>query len=64
MERITVDELKNLEKECLARVQSDHLYSLRNDAKLRAVNSSKTYDEFKFVVFDILCVFLVCICDF
>ncbi len=47
MERITVQELKQLEQECLNRIKSDHLYKIRNDAKLRAVNSSKSYDEFK-----------------
>jgi hypothetical protein len=50
MERITVQELKQLEQECLNRIKSDHLYKIRNDAKLRAVNSSKSYDEFKYEI--------------
>lgn len=47
MDKITVQELKQLEQNCLKGIKSDHLYQIRNDAKLRAVNTSKNYDEFK-----------------
>lgn len=30
-----------------AEIEEDKLYWLRNDAKFRAVHSSKNYDEFK-----------------
>ncbi|XP_055551273.1 uncharacterized protein LOC129733774 [Wyeomyia smithii] len=47
---ISVADIKRLENQCLERLQSDELYQLRNDAKLRAVYSSKNYDEFKDIV--------------
>ena len=50
MDRITVEEIQKLTETCLSNLKSDELYRLRNDAKLRAVNSSKNYDEFKWEV--------------
>ena len=47
MDRITVQEIRKLTETCLSNIKSDELYRLRNDAKLRAVNNSKSYDEFK-----------------
>lgn len=47
MDQITVKEIQQLTETCLSNLKSDELYRLRNDAKLRAVNSSKSYDEFK-----------------
>lgn len=47
MDQITVQEIQKLTETCLSNIKSDELYRLRNDAKLRAVNSSKSYDEFK-----------------
>lgn len=47
MNKITSDEIKRLTEQCLLHIQSDELYRVRNDAKLRAVNSCKSYDEFK-----------------
>lgn len=47
MDKITVQEIKKLMEECLNKIKSDDLYRVRNDAKLRAVNTTKSYDEFK-----------------
>ncbi|KAH8299918.1 hypothetical protein KR044_007408 [Drosophila immigrans] len=47
---ITSEELLRLRDDCLQRLRDDELYYLRNDAKLRAVNSSQSYDEFKDIV--------------
>lgn len=47
MKKITIKELNQLEKDCLSRIESEHLYNLRNDAKIRAVVQSKNYEEFK-----------------
>lgn len=44
---VTILELKHLEQQCVERIRSDDLYQIRNDAKIRAVNSTKNYEEFK-----------------
>ncbi|CAO1419259.1 unnamed protein product [Diamesa serratosioi] len=49
-DKVTIQELKNLEHQCIERIKSDELYQIRNDAKIRAVNSTKNYDEFKDIV--------------
>ncbi|XP_076258539.1 dynein axonemal assembly factor 19 [Rhynchophorus ferrugineus] len=40
-------ELNHLFSELKTNIDADKLYWLRNDAKLRAVVSSKSYDEFR-----------------
>lgn len=47
IDKITPEELMNLGTECMERLREAKLYELRNDAKLRAVNTTQTYDEFK-----------------
>ncbi|XP_035785628.1 coiled-coil domain-containing protein 103 [Anopheles aquasalis] len=47
---ITREDIVALEERCLEQIREDNLYSLRNDAKLRAVLSSKNYEEFKNIV--------------
>jgi Dynein attachment factor N-terminus len=47
MDKISEKEIKQLAEECFNKIKSDHLYQVRNDAKLRAVNNTKSYDEFK-----------------
>lgn len=47
IDKITPEELMNLGTECIERLREAKLYELRNDAKLRAVNTTQTYDEFK-----------------
>lgn len=47
LDKVTILELKNLEQQCIERIKCDELYQIRNDAKIRAVNSTKNYDEFK-----------------
>lgn len=47
MDKITEKEIKQLAQECLQKIKSDDLYQIRNDAKLRAINTTKSYDEFK-----------------
>jgi hypothetical protein len=47
MDQITEKEIKQLAKECLSKIKSDDLHRVRNDAKLRAVTTTKNYDEFK-----------------
>lgn len=45
--KITENEITQLQEKCLQQVAQEHLYSIRNDAKLRAVYSSECYEEFK-----------------
>lgn len=45
--KITEQEIKHLAMDCLKKIKSDDLYKIRNDAKLRVVNSTKSYNEFK-----------------
>lgn len=45
--KITAEELQKLQEICLQTLKSGELHGLRNDAKLRAVNTTKSYDEFK-----------------
>ncbi|XP_058811614.1 uncharacterized protein LOC131676545 [Topomyia yanbarensis] len=47
---ISTSDIKRLEAQCLENIKYDELYQLRNDAKLRAVYTSKNYDEFKDIV--------------
>jgi len=44
---ITSEELLRLRDLCLQRLRDDELYYLRNDAKLRAVTNTQSYEEFK-----------------
>lgn len=46
-DKITINDINRLQELCLQSIKNDELYELRNDAKLRAVYSSKSYDEFK-----------------
>ena len=46
-DKVTIQELKNLEQLCIDRIRADDLYQIRNDAKIRAVNSTQNYEEFK-----------------
>lgn len=46
-QKITISDILRIEKLCYENVQADDLYSIRNDAKLRAVGSTKSYEEFK-----------------
>ncbi|EFA05848.2 hypothetical protein TcasGA2_TC008639 [Tribolium castaneum] len=41
---------KKLYEELKSAIDEDKMYWLKNDAKLRAVNSSKSYDEFRDIV--------------
>lgn len=46
-EELTVEEIVRIRDECLQKLQQDHLYQVRNSAKLRAVTTTSTYEEFK-----------------
>lgn len=48
--RLTIDDIRQVEQFCYQLVKANELSQLKNDAKLRAVNSTKTYDEFKDIV--------------
>lgn len=48
--KLTVDDILMVEKYCYELVREENLYDLQNDAKLRAVISTKSYDEFKSIV--------------
>lgn len=48
--KLTVDDILMVEQYCYDLVRAENLYNLRNDAKLRAVKSTNTYDEFKAIV--------------
>lgn len=47
---LTADDIRNVEYFCYDLVKASDLSKLQNDAKLRAINSTKTYDEFKDIV--------------
>ncbi|XP_075168817.1 dynein axonemal assembly factor 19 [Haematobia irritans] len=49
-ERITPNELQKLQETYMERIKMSELHTLRNDAKLRAVNNTKSYEEFKDIV--------------
>lgn len=44
---ITDDDLNLMEKKCLEDLKEEEIYYLRNDAKLKAVTTTSSYDEFK-----------------
>lgn len=46
-ETITPSDISRLQEIFYENVQLEELYKVRNDAKLRAVLSTKSYDEFK-----------------
>lgn len=46
-DRVTVSDIFRIEDMCYAQIEQNDLYNIRNDAKLRAVYSSRSYDEFK-----------------
>ena len=46
-DKITVSDILKLEQLCYQNIRDENLYDIRNDAKLRAVYTSKTYEEFK-----------------
>lgn len=48
--RLIIDDIRQVEHFCYDLVRNNELNQLQNDAKLRAVNSTKTYDEFKDIV--------------
>lgn len=45
--RITSDDINRLEELCYVNSEKEYLYKIQNDAKLRAVYTTKNYDEFK-----------------
>lgn len=47
-DRITAEDIRRTEDMCYASVMRNDLYSIRNDAKLRAVYSTSSYEEFKY----------------
>lgn len=47
-ETITSTDINRLEELFSENVQLEELHKVRNDAKLRAVYSTKTYDDFKY----------------
>ena len=49
VEKTTPEDLLKLTEECYERLRAGELYNLRNDAKLRAVYNTQSYDEFKYV---------------
>lgn len=48
--QLTTNDILIVQNYCFDKVKADDLYDLRNDAKLRAVTSTKTYEEFKDIV--------------
>lgn len=47
-ETITSSDINRLQEIFYENVQLEQLHKVRNDAKLRAVLSTKTYDDFKY----------------
>lgn len=48
--KLTISDLENIQEICLRKIKNDELYEVRNLAKIRAVNSVKSYEEFKGIV--------------
>ncbi|XP_037953607.1 coiled-coil domain-containing protein 103 [Teleopsis dalmanni] len=48
--KITAEDLIKLREDCMQVVRDGELYELRNSAKLRAINTTKSYEEFKDIV--------------
>ncbi|KAH8372629.1 hypothetical protein KR009_001474 [Drosophila setifemur] len=48
--KITPEELIRLRESSLKCIRDGEIYQLRNDAKLRAVYTSQSYEEFKDIV--------------
>ncbi|EDX15515.1 coiled-coil domain-containing protein 103 [Drosophila simulans] len=48
--KITAEEIIRLRESCLQCIRNGELYELRNDAKLRAVYNTQSYEEFKNIV--------------
>lgn len=44
---VTTADIRRIEEMCYEQLRQGDLYAVRNDAKLRAVYSSGSYDEFK-----------------
>lgn len=49
-ETITSTDISRIQEIFLENIHLEELHKVRNDAKLRAVLSTKTYDEFKYVI--------------
>lgn len=47
---LTAADIQSVESFCHNLIKANELNKLQNDAKLRAINSTKTYDEFKDIV--------------
>lgn len=47
---LTTHDIQCVESFCHNLIQVNELKKLQNDAKLRAINTTKTYDEFKDIV--------------
>ncbi|XP_055372803.1 coiled-coil domain-containing protein 103 [Condylostylus longicornis] len=47
---LTELELLKLRESCLNSLKEEKLYYIRNDAKIRAIQSTSSYDEFKDIV--------------
>ena len=56
--KLTIDELLKLRDESLELIRKSQVYTLRNDAKIRACLTSESYDEFKYFLLLIIKVFL------
>lgn len=52
-ETITSSDISRLQEMFYENVQLEELHKVRNDAKLRAVCSTKTYDDFKYGLFEL-----------
>lgn len=50
MKKLTIEDILRVEKYCFAQFEAERVYDLRNQAKVRAVLSTKSYDEFKDIV--------------
>lgn len=48
--RLTTDDIRSVESFCRDSIKASELNKLQNDAKLRAIYSTKTYDQFKDIV--------------
>lgn len=48
--KITEEDILAVEQYCLGKIEKEDLNKVRNDAKIRAVATTSSYDEFKAIV--------------
>lgn len=48
--KVTVNDILQVQEFCIKNIMEEVTYNLRNDAKIRAVTTTNSYEEFKAIV--------------